>query len=114
MTRNELTAMTGSTEQTDFAIELLLKHIQPDFIRSVVKAEAAEIEAELKELEAQGYALQRNGGWHANWGKAEELNGWNLTPEQEAAYDAASDACGTVEALTYRLNRVTSLTAVRR
>lgn len=114
MTRNELTAMTGNEEQTTFAIELLLKHIQPDFIRSVVRAEAAEIEAELKELEAQGWAVRICGSWRANWGKAEKLNGWNLTPEQEAAYDAASDACGTVEALTYRLNRVTSLTAVRR
>lgn len=115
MTRNELTAMTGNEEQTTYAIELLLKHIKPDFIRSVVKAEAAEITAELKELEAEGYAIQeRNGSWSVNWAKAEKLNGWNLTPEQEAAYDAARDACGTVEALIYRLNRTTSLTAVRR
>ena len=114
MTRKELTAMTGTVEQTDFAIELLLKHIQPGFIRSVVKAEAAEIEAELKELEAQGWAIQIRGSWAANWGKAEKLNGWNLSPEQGAAYDAAWEACSRVEALAYRLNRVTSLTAVRR
>lgn len=114
MTRKELTAMTGTTEQTDFAIELLLKHIQPDFIRSVVKAEAAEIEAELKELEAQGWAIQIRGSWRADWGKAEKLNGYNLTPEQEMEYDAAWFKCSDVENLAYRLNRVTSLTAVRR
>ena len=114
MTRKELTAMTGTVEQTDFAIEILLKHIKPDFIRSVVKAEAAEIEAELRALAMEGWACWRNGGWHANWGKAEKLNGFNLSPEQEAAYDAAWEACSRVEALTYQLNRVTSLTAVRR
>lgn len=114
MTRKELTAMTGTVEQTDFAIELLLKHVQPDFIRSVVKAEAAEIEAELKELETQGWARRIRGSWSADWAKAEKLNGWNLTEEQEAAYDAAWMACSRVEGLTYQLNRVTSLTAVRR
>ena len=114
MTRKELTAMTGTVEQTDFAIELLLKHIQPDFIRSVVKAEAAEIEAELKELGAQGWAVQTRGSWRADWNAADKLNGWNLTEEQEAAHTAAWEACSRVEALAYRLNRVTSLTAVRR
>jgi hypothetical protein len=114
MTRKELTAMTGSVEQTDYAIEILLKHIRPDFIRSVVKAEAAEIEAELKELEAQGWVWWANGYRNARWSKAEELNGWDLTPEQQAAYDEAYRKCSRVEALLYRLNRVTSLTAVRR
>ena len=114
MTRKELTAMTGTVEQTDFAIELLLKHVKPDFIRGVVRAEAAEIEAELKALEAQGWAIRVRNSWSANWAAAEKLNGWNLTEEQEAAYDAAWEACSKVEGLTYRLNRVTSLTAVRR
>lgn len=114
MTRKELTAMTGTVEQTDFAIELLLKHIKPDFICSVVKAEAAEIEAELKELEAQGWARRIRGSWSAEWAKAAKLNGYNLTEEQEDAYNAAWFKCSDVEKLAYQLNRVVSLTAVRR
>lgn len=114
MTRNELIAMTGSEERADFAIDILLKQVQPDFVRSAIKAEQAEIKAELEALELEGWAVNSRGSWSANWCKAEKLNGYNLTPEQEAAYDAAWFKCSDVEALTYRLNRVTSLTAVRR
>ena len=111
MTKNELNAMTGREELTDLAIELLLKQVKPDFIRSAVRAEAAEIEAELKELETQGWAVNRNNVWRANWSKAEELNGWNLTVEQEAAYDAAWTKCSDVEALSFRQRRVNALLA---
>ena len=113
MTRKELTTMTGSVEQTDFAIEILLKHVKRDFVCSVIRAEAAEINEQLNALEAEGWVWRANGFRNASWSKAEKLNGWDLTPEQEAAYDEAYRKCSEVEALLYQYNRVTSLLAVR-
>lgn len=113
MTRKELTAMTGTVEQTDYAIEILLKHVKPAFIRSVIQAEAAEIDEQLNALEAQGWVWRANGFRNASWSKAENLNGWDLTPEQQAAYDEAYRKCSQVEALLYRYNRVTSMLAAR-
>lgn len=111
MTRNELTTMTGSTERADFAIEILLKQVQPGFIRSAIRAEGAEIEEQLDALMLEGWAYKANGTWAPCWGKAEKLNGWNLTEEQEAAYDAAWHKCAEVDHLIGRLNRVRSLLA---
>jgi hypothetical protein len=111
MTRNELTTMTGSTDRADFAIEILLKQVQPDFIRYAVRAEAAEINSELKDLERAGWVVKVNGSRSVNWAKAEKLNGWNLTEEQEAAYDAAWHKCAEADHLIGRLNRVMSLLA---
>lgn len=111
MTRKELTALTGSVDQTDLAIELLLKHTKPALIRSAIRAEKVDLEAELTLLVAAGYVVNVNHSYSVNWARPEELNGWNLTPEQEAAYDAAYLKCSKAEALLYQRNRVTSLLA---
>lgn len=113
MEKSELIQMTGSEEQANYAMKILLKQVKPEFVHSVIKAELAEIEAEIKALEAEGYVVMVNGSYSANWGKAMALDGWNLSPEQEAAFDAAWNKCSKVEALLYRRNRTISLIAVR-
>ena len=111
MTREELDAITGSTAQTDLVIDLLLKQVKPAFIRSIVRAEAVEVNKQLLTLTKEGWACWTNGHIDANWGQAEKLNGLRLTPEQEAAYEAAADKCCEVERLSYYRNRLTSLEA---
>lgn len=113
MTREELTEMTGSAEQADFAIQILLKQVQPDFIRYAARAEAAEINSELKDLERSGWIYNNNGTRHVNWFKAQKLNGFNMTKEQEDAYMEAWCKCCNAGALIIRYNRVMSLLAVR-
>lgn len=113
MTMQELITMTGSEEQADYALRVLLAHVKPAMIHAAVKAELDGINREIKALEAEGYAYTCNGMQHANWRKAEELNGWTLTPDQQAAYDAAIAKCQQVEHLLYRRNRTTDLIAYR-
>lgn len=113
MTREELVKMTGSEEQADYALELVLKQVTQSFVTSCVKAEENALEAQIKaELEA-GYIWKNNGSYAVSWSKAMELNGWNLTEEQQRAYDEASDRCSYCDVLLYRLNRTVSLRAIR-
>lgn len=111
MTKQELIEMTGSEEQADYAMQILLKHIKPAFIRAAINAEINSINKEIEALKEEGYAYSGNGYDHASWSKAESLNGWNLTPEQQAAYDAARAKCQQVEHLLYTRNRTTSMIA---
>lgn len=114
MTKQELVKMTGSEEQAEYAMEILLKHIKPDMIRLAVKAELDSINKEIEVLKDEGYAVTCNGHESVCWSKAEKLNGWDLSPEQQAAYDAAYDKCVQVDRLLYRRNRTTDLIAYRR
>ncbi|MGN0999734.1 MAG: hypothetical protein ACI4PO_09300 [Faecousia sp.] len=111
MTINEMTERFGSEENADYVTGILIKNVKPDFIRLALRAEVAEIEAELKTMEQDGWIYSCNGTRHVNWAKADKLNGWNLPPEQEAAYDEARKKCNDASALLYRLNRTTSMLA---
>jgi len=113
MTMQELITMTGSQDQADFALHILLKHVKPAMIHAAVKAELDTINREIKALEAEGYIYTCNGMQHVCWRKAEELNRWEFTPEQQAAYDAACAKCSRAEYLLYLRNRTTDLIAYR-
>ena len=113
MTKIELIQMTGSEEQATYAMHILLNNVKPEFVRMAIKAELASINNEIVGLEAEGYICRANGDYHVNWCKAEHLNGWHLTAEQEAAYEAAYAKCQQADHLLYRRNRTASLLAVR-
>ena len=113
MTREELVKMTGSEEQADYALSILLKHIKPAFIRSAIHAELQSIETEIQELRDKGIVYSCNGYDHVSWGHADKLNGLFLTPEQQAAYDAAYAECQQADRIIYTRNRTASLTAYR-
>lgn len=113
MTKQELISMVGNEEQANFALEIVLKNLQPAFIKSVVGLELKEINREIQTMKDAGFIVTRNGHDSVNWGAAERLNGWNLSEEQQAAYDAARLKCEACNDLLYRKNRTTSLLAVR-
>ena len=106
MTKYEITTATGSEEQANLAIGILLKHTKRELLISAIRAEEAALLEELRSLEAEGYACQVNGHFQACWGAAEKLNGYNLTKEQEAAYWAAWEKCSQVVSKVQLLNRV--------
>ena len=94
MTRKELVEMTGSEEQANYALEIMLKQLKPEFISSCVKAELSDVNAKISELKSKDIIYAANGSEHVNWG-------------------AGSDDCYTADSLLYKRNRVKSLTAVR-
>lgn len=111
MTKKELVKLVGNEEQAEYVMELVLKNLRPGFIRSTVQIELDAINREIQQMKEAGFIYTCNGSDHVNWGKAEELNGWNLSEEQQAAYDAARNRCSECSSLLYRKNRVTSLLA---
>ena len=113
MTKQELINMVGNEDQASYTMDLVLKNLQPAFIKSVVSLELKEINQEIQTMKDAGFIVTRNGHDSVNWGMAERLNGWNLSEEQQAAYDAARSKCEVCSSLLYRKNRTTSLLAIR-
>lgn len=113
MTRKELIEMCGSEEQANLAIDILLKDVKPALVVSSIRAEIAEAEAQIKEYKDSGFIHTCNGMEHVAWSKAEELNGYHLSEEQERQYNDACDKCNEAEALLCRRNRLVSMIAVR-
>ena len=119
MTKQELIKMTGSEEQADFAMEILLKNCKKAFVRMAIQAELNEIEWEVKAFEQEGILVKCNSSYHVNWGSAYKAFGdepgaaWHATVEQKAESEAIEKRCRDASALLYRRNRTISLLAVR-
>lgn len=94
MTREELIKTTGSEEQAEYALTIILKQLKPEFVSGCVNAEIAEINAKISELKSKDVIYTTNGSEHVNWG-------------------AGSDDCYAADSLLYQRNRIKSLTAVR-
>ena len=119
MTKQELIKMTGSEEQADFAMEILLKNCKKAFVRMAIKAELNEIDNQIKAFEAEGILVKCNSSYSVNWAEAYKPFGdepgsyWHATDEQKAESEAIEKRCRDASALLYRRNRTTSLLAVR-
>ena len=119
MTKQELIKMTGSEEQADFAMEILLKNCKKPFVRMAIQVELDEIEREAKDFEKEGVLVMRNGSYSVNWGAPRNVFGdepgaaWHATDEQQARSEAIEKRCYAADALLYRRNRTVSLLAVR-
>lgn len=113
MTKQELIEMVGNEEQAAYALEIVLKNLQPGFIRTVVNLELKAIDEEIQKMKGAGFIVTNNGHDSVNWGKAMQLNGWNLSEEQQAEYDKAMDTCANCNSLLYKKNRTISLIAIR-
>ena len=119
MTKQELIKMTGSEEQADYAMEILLKNCKKAFVRMAIRTELDEIEKEVKAFEQEGILVKCNGSYHVNWGAAYKVFGdepgaaWHATAEQQAESDAIERRCYEANALLYRRNRTIALIAVR-
>ena len=68
MTKQELIKMTGSEEQADYAMEILLRNCKKAFVRMAIQAELDEIEREVKAFEQEGILVKCNSSYHVNWG----------------------------------------------
>lgn len=113
MTKQELIQMCGTEEQANYAMEILIKNVKVDFVKMAIKAEISETKNQIKKLKDLGFIYSSNGTLHVNWGKADELNGFNLSDEEEKRYEEASQKCHEADSLLYRNNRLTSLISVR-
>lgn len=112
MTMNELIKMTGSEEQANYAMKILLGSVKPALVRSAIRAELDRIQKEIDMLKEEGVICYYNGHYHVNW-YCDDLRGWDMTEEQQAAYDAARRKCEQADALLYTRNRTQSLIAYR-
>ena len=106
MTKQELIKMTGSEEQANFALKVILKNVQPGFVLKAVEMELDEIDSKIASMEAEGYIVTTNGHKHVNWGKAKSLCGYNLPEEQQAKHDEANRKCAACNSLLYERNRI--------
>ena len=119
MTKQELIKMTGSEEQADYAMEILLRNCKKAFVRMAIQAELNEIEKEVKAFEQKGILVKCNSSYHVNWGVAYKVFGdepgaaWHATAKQQAEADAIEKRCYEANALLYRRNRTIALIAVR-
>ena len=119
MTKQELIKMTGSEEQADFAMEILLKNCKRAFVEMAIQAELDVIEKEVKAFEQEGILVKCNSTYHVNWGAAYKVFGdepgaaWHATEEQKAESEAIENRCRDASVLLYRRNRTIALIAVR-
>ena len=119
MTKQELIKMTGSEEQAEYAMSILLKNCKESFVTMAIKAELAEIDEQIEALKADGIIETANGSDRVNWGAADAPFGtepgafWNATEEQEAQAEAIQARCYEADSLLYRRNRTASLLAAR-
>ena len=95
MTKQEIIDMVGNEEEANFALEILLNHIQKPFLDSVIRAELKTIENELKKFEKMGIICTTNGIKKVDWNP---INGVK-------SYEA--------DILLYKYNRLVSMLAVR-
>ncbi|MCD8013278.1 MAG: hypothetical protein LUG99_08900 [Lachnospiraceae bacterium] len=105
MTREELTKQVGGEENAEYAMNLILKNIEPGFIRAILRSEKSAVEYQLKELEAEGFACMVNGSYHTDWGR----ESYDDTPEATEINSKLS----SVEGLIYENNRLAVMMAVR-
>ncbi|MCD7866810.1 MAG: hypothetical protein LUG62_01115 [Clostridiales bacterium] len=102
MTREDLAKMVGE-DNADYAVDIILKNLQPGFIKSVLRSEKNDVEHQLKELEDDGFAYRANGECHVNWSKE--------------TYDDTSEAMEisrklySVNGLVYEKNRLACMMA---
>lgn len=113
MTKMELVQMVGNEEQANLAMELLLKQCKRPLVEMAIKAEIQEIDAQIQEMLTAGYIFYCNGSPRVDWSKETALGGWNQTEEQKAAQNAEFEKCAKADSLIYRLNRVSSMLAIR-
>ena len=55
MTKQDLIKMMGDEDNADWAMARILEAVKPDFVVTVLKANADKLEKELKKKEANGY-----------------------------------------------------------
>lgn len=119
MTRQDLIKMTGSKEQAEYALDILLKGIKEPFMRMAIEAELARIEDEMKAYEEQGLIYRLNGTEHVDAAAPERVFGnepgayWNSTEEQRQRSEEIREQVNKAEALLYRRNRTVALLAFR-
>lgn len=119
MTKQELIEMTGSDDQAEYAMSILLKNCKKAFVEMAINAELAEIKQQVETFKQDGIIVSTNGYDHVNWNAASKVFGnepgafWHATEEQKAEAEAIEARCREAEIILYRKNRTVSLIAVR-
>lgn len=96
MTKAELVEMVGTEEQADYVMEIILHHVEKDFVKNAIKSKLAETENKIKELETEEIIYNSNGIKKVNW---------NPNKDSDKQYEAS--------ALIYIKNRLTSMLVCR-
>ncbi len=105
MTREDMIELMGNEDRADWAIDLVLASIKPEFVRAAIRVKREAAERLVKEREQGGYYAE---GRKALDSLPEGFNLWNATPEQEAIYqiweDRQREASGDKMTVTFLRN----------
>ena len=119
MTKQELIEMTGSEEQADFAMEILLRNCKESFVKMAIRAELNKIDSQIEAFKQEGIIYEANHSNSVDWGAPERVFGnepgafWHATAEQKAEAERLEERCMEAAALLYRRNRTVDLIAVK-
>ena len=96
MKKEDLVIMTGSEEEADFLVTLLLDSVKLPFVLSVVHGKIKDVENSLDLLKEEGIVYWANGGYSINW-----------------APDNNKDKCYDAQGLLCDLSRLKGLISVK-
>lgn len=111
MTKSELIRLTGSGLAADYALEAVLGQVTEDFVQSAITAELDRLNAEIKDLEAEGYVFTIGGSYEVDWSKLQRPHDQHPTDEDVAAYVNSRDSCWQADMLVYRHKELASARA---
>lgn len=116
MTKQELIKMVGNEDRAEYALNILLKNLKPQFIKMCVENELKEVESKIKEYQEKGYIWLNNGTYAVNWCKPDkqfesrgEGWGWTLTEEEQAFLDKEREECGKADYLIKTRNMLNTI-----
>ena len=95
-------------ENFQYLATLVLEEIKPAMARAILSHKLDETYEALKSNPAFYVA---NGTFQASWNYCEDLQHWNMTPEEDAEYLRRRDVVTDCLALIYKHNRLSSMLA---
>lgn len=104
----KITDTRMNVENFTYLATLVLEEMKPAMAKSILRHKLDETYEALKANPAFYVA---NGTFHASWNYCDDLQHWNMTPEEEAEYDRRREVVSDCLALIYQHNRLSSMLA---
>lgn len=87
---------------------LVMEEIKPELARSILRQKLKETDEAIK---ANPAYYEANGTMHASWKYCDDLQKWNMTPEEEAEYSRRREVVTDCLSLIYKHNRLSHMLA---
>lgn len=97
-----------SEENYKYLALLVLEEIKPAMARSILNQK---LEETYEALKANPAFYIANGTYHASWNYCDDLQKWDMTPEEEAEYNRRRDVVVDCLTLIGKHNRITHMLA---